>query len=131
MNAIKEYSGLVALAVVVIFVAFSGGSQESAPTESIGAAGGQYVEQYLPVVRYNGGLATELPFDMDGTSANLAVGGTLGVTGVSSLQANTNKIGTANSVNYLYFGAGDGCSAIAATASGTLTTTATSTAFCN
>ncbi len=56
---------------------------------------------------------------------------TITSTGNFSAEGEANKMGSANSVNVLYFGAGDGCSAIQATASGTLTTTATSTSFCN
>ena len=50
-----------------------------------GAAGGRYLENYIPVVRYNGGMATQLPFDMDGTSAILTVGGALNISGATTL----------------------------------------------
>jgi len=81
MNFIKEWTGVAAVVLLACLVVAPYFTQVEPP---IGAAGGQYMEQYIPVVRYNGGMATALPFDMDGTSANLAVGGTLAVTGAST-----------------------------------------------
>lgn len=42
-----------------------------------------------------------------------------------------NKIGSDTSVNYTYYGAGDGCTAVFFTSSSTQVTQATSTSFCN
>lgn len=59
----------------------------------------------------------------DGTTATFS--------GVVTMEAESNKMGSINTYNPLYFGAGDGCMALLAAASGTLTTTATSTSFCS
>lgn len=48
-----------------------------------------------------------------------------------SAQAESNKFGSANTSNYLYIGAGDGCAAVYFSASTTQTVQATSTSFCN
>jgi len=78
---------LLGLVLVTNTVALFGLRDSGGDDAGIGAAGGRYLEQYVPVVRYNGGMATQLPFDMDGTSANLAVGGTMAVTGVTTMAA--------------------------------------------
>lgn len=43
------------------------------------------IEKYVPAVRLEGGINTKLPVTLNGTAANLAVGGTLTVTGTSTL----------------------------------------------
>lgn len=42
------------------------------------------LEKYVPVVKLQGGTVTKLPVTLSGTSANLAVGGTLTVTGATA-----------------------------------------------
>lgn len=55
-----------------------------------------------------------------------------GTTNFDTLEVEENIIvGDANAYHVIYLGAGDGCAALYATASGTLTTSATSTSFCN
>lgn len=56
---------------------------------------------------------------------------TAAFTGVVSASAEGNKLGSANSYNPIYVGAGDGCTAILYAASTTLVSSATSTSFCN
>lgn len=48
------------------------------------AIGNRPIEKYVPVVRLNQGLFTKLPVSLSGTAANLAVGGTLTVTGTAA-----------------------------------------------
>lgn len=43
-----------------------------------------YVEEYLPPIKDAGGIKTKKPVTLSGTSANLAVGGTLTVTGATA-----------------------------------------------
>lgn len=43
-----------------------------------------FIENYEPYVMQNGGLATQKPVTLTGTSANLTIGGTLTVTGASA-----------------------------------------------
>lgn len=49
------------------------------------AIGNLKIENYVPVVKLNKGLLTKLPVSLSGTSANLAVGGTLTVTGAATI----------------------------------------------
>lgn len=43
-----------------------------------------YIENYVPAVKYSRGIKTKLPVTLSGTAATLAVGGTLTVTGAST-----------------------------------------------
>jgi hypothetical protein len=52
-----------------------------------------YLEKYTPVVRLTGGLKTKLPVTLSGTAANLAVGGTLTVTGASTFTGEVSSPG--------------------------------------
>ena len=64
-------------------------------------------------------------------SSTLSVTGASTLTGVVSAQAEGNKLGSINTYNPIYVGAGDGCTAMLYAASTTLVSSATSTAFCN
>lgn len=109
-------SALTAAVVVVVMTVLVGGNQPD--------VGG---------TRFPNGISVDgtSPSSGELRSTTLTTTGAATISGVASLQAESNKIGSANSYNPLYFGAGDGCAALLASASGTLTTTATSTSFCN
>lgn len=67
-----------------------------------------------------------------GSVSTGAISGTTGTfTGVIAGSAEGNKLGSKNSYNPIYVGAGDGCTAILYAASTTLVSSATSTSFCN
>lgn len=74
----------------------------------------------------------EAGIDITGAGA-LEVDGTdvISSTGQFVGQQSTSRFGVANTAHVIYLGAGDGCAAVYATASGTLTTAGTSTSNCN
>lgn len=57
------------------------------------------IEKYVPAVRLQGGINTALPITLNGTSANLTVGGALTVTGTTMLTGAVTLNG--NVVGYL------------------------------
>ena len=100
-------TSLVVSLVVVFGVGLVGGNQ----SESLGASGS----------RFPYGVSTDTTSPVFGQ-----------VRGSSfAFTSSGNKIGSDTSVNYTYYGAGDGCTAVFFTSSSTQVTHATSTAFCN
>lgn len=83
---------------------------------------------------FGGGTRFPNGISADTTSPNAGEvrGTTLTTSGNIAVSGEANQIGSANeSNNVIFFGAGDGCAALQASASGTLTATPTSTSLCN
>lgn len=121
----------IAIVVLVLALAFLGGAKSGI----FGAASGQshyQMESFLQGV--SAGARDQFSVSSAGvltTSGAVNLSGAVGLSGVLSASAEGNKIGSANSYNPIYVGAGDGCTAILYAASTTLVSSATSTSFCN
>ncbi len=117
MNKYISYIALIGVIVLGAIVLVGNQSSE-------GVGGG---------TRFSNGLSADstspLAGEVRGTTFTST--GAVSFAGVVSATAEGNKIGSANSYNPIYVGAGDGCTAMLFAASSTLVSTATSTSFCN
>lgn len=105
--------------VVVVLAGLVGGNQ----SDQLGASG----------TRFPNGISTDSTSPTVGQirGTSLTITGATTLTGALSAPASGNKLGSDTSVNYTYYGAGDGCTAVFFTSSSTQVTQPTSTAFCN
>lgn len=91
MNSKKwTIAALVVVAVIGIFLT----GRYTAPKAEFQAGttpGGNYIENYVPAILYNGGIASALPIQ---TTSDLTVGGVLNLTGSFTSTSGTTTTGT-------------------------------------